>query len=250
MSEHPCLRWGYPVAVIGGIIVLWGVLVSILDVPPYLLPHPTEVGRRLIADMPLYRDAAVATTVKALLGGVVGTLLGLLLGVTVGQIPALWRAISPYLIAARVLPVVSIAPLLLIYFGTGFLTGVAFVALMALFPMAISTAAGFRNTPETALDLAESVDAPAHRVLFSIRLPYAVPAVVGGIRQSVTLSVVGSVLAEWFVADAGLGYLILIGAENVRPDVVFAALSVVFAVGFILYGGVAVLGTRVRRAVE
>lgn len=250
MTEQSRIRWGYPIATVVGALVLWGVLVSALDVPAYLLPHPIDVGRRLIGDTSLYAEAAAATTVKALLGGVAGTLIGFLLGVAVGEIPSLWRAISPYLIAARVLPVVSIAPLLLIYFGTGFLTGVAFVALMALFPMAVSTAAGFRGTPDGALDLAESVGAPRHRVLLSIRLRYAVPAVVGGVRQSVTLSVVGAVLAEWFVADAGLGYLILLGAENVRPDVVFAALSVVFVVGFALYGVVAVLGTRLRRAVE
>jgi ABC-type nitrate/sulfonate/bicarbonate transport system permease component len=250
MTEASRRRWGYPLATLIASVLLWAVLVSALDVPAYLLPHPVEVGRRLIGNTRLYANAAVATTVKVLLGGAVGTLGGFLFGVAVGEIPPLWRAVSPYLIAARVLPVVSVAPLLLIYIGTGFLTGVAFVALMALFPMAVSTAAGFRDTPAAAIDLAQSVDASQYRVLLSIRLPYAVPTVVGGVRQSVTLSVVGAVLAEWFVADAGLGYLILVGAENLRPDVVFAALSVVFLVGFAFYGAVAVLGSRLRRAVE
>ncbi len=239
--------WVYPVAALAGAVVLWGAFVSLFDVPAYLLPHPIEVGRRLAADPGLYVDAAVATTVKVLVGGAAGTLAGFLLGVAVGELPALWRAIAPYLIAARVLPVVAIAPLLLIYFGTGFATGIAFVSLMALFPMAVSTAAGFRRTPEAALDLAASVDAPRHRVLLGVRLPYAVPDVVGGLRQSATLAVVGSVLAEWFVADSGLGYLILVAAENVRPDVLLAALSLVFLVGFALYGAVDLLGSRLRR---
>jgi NitT/TauT family transport system permease protein len=78
-------------------------------------------------------------------------------------------------------------------------------------------------------------------------LPYAAPDVVAGLRQSVTLAVVGAVLAEWFVADSGLGYLILVASENVRPDVMLASLSLVFVVGFSLYGAVGVLGTRVRR---
>jgi ABC-type nitrate/sulfonate/bicarbonate transport system permease component len=250
MTETSHRRWGYPLATLLAAVVLWAALVSALDVPAYILPHPIEVGRRLIGNTGLYVGAAVETTVKVLVGGAAGTVAGFLLGVAVGEVPLLWRAVSPYLIAARVLPVVSIAPLLLIYFGTGFLTGVAFVALMALFPMAVSTAAGFRGTPEAALDLAASVDAPRHRVLLSIRLPYAVPAVVGGLRQSVTLSVVGAVLAEWFVADDGLGHLILVGAENVRPDVVLAALSVVFVVGFALYAAVDAIGSRLRRAVE
>lgn len=237
-------EWSYPVGTLVGALFLWGAFVSVFDVPAYLLPTPIDVGRRLAGDPGLYADAAVATTAKVIVGGAVGTLSGFLLGVAVGEIPPLWRAISPYLVAARVLPVVSIAPLLLIYFGTGFHTGIAFVALMTLFPMAVSTAAGLRATPEPALDLAESVDTSRHRVLLSIRLPYALPDVVAGLRQSTTLAVVGSVLAEWFVADGGLGYLILVGAENVRPDVVLAALSVTFVVGFAFYGAVSLLGSR------
>ncbi|GAB7093177.1 ABC transporter permease [Halolamina litorea] len=240
-------EWSYPVVALAGAVVLWGLFVSLLDIPPYLLPHPISVVQRLVGNPSLYVDAAVATTIKVFAGGAVGTALGLLIGAAVGEVPALWRAISPYLVVARVLPVVSLAPLFLIYFGVGFGTGVAFVALMALFPMAISTAAGFRRTPESALDLARSVDASRLRTLFAVRLPYAAPDVVAGLRQSVTLAVVGAVLAEWFVADSGLGYLILVASENVRPDVMLASLSLVFVVGFSLYGAVGVLGTRVRR---
>lgn len=240
-NSHWPPAWSYPIATAVAAVVLWGAFVAVFDVPAYLLPHPIDVGRRLAGDPGLYADAAVVTTAKVVVGGAAGTLAGFLLGVAVGELPPLWRAISPYLIAARVLPVVAIAPLLLIYFGTGFDTAIAFVALMALFPMAVSTVAGFRGTPEQVLELAESVDAPRHRVLLSVRLPYALPDVVGGLRQSVTLAVVGSVLAEWFVVDAGLGYLILVGAENVRPDVVLAALSVTFAVGFTFYGTVSLL---------
>lgn len=242
-------EWSYPLLVLAGAIVCWAAFVRLLAVPAYLLPPPTAVARRLLGNPGLYADAAVATTLKVLLGAAVGTLVGFLIGVAVSEIPPLWRAVSPYLVAARVLPVVSIAPLLLIYFGAGFWTGIAFVALMALFPMAISTAAGFRQTPESALDLAASVEAPRHRVLRSIRLPYAAPDLVGGLRQSTTLAVVGAVLAEWFVADSGLGYLILLASENVRPDVLLASLSVVFVVGFALYGAVSLVGASVRRAV-
>ncbi|MBP1986478.1 ABC transporter permease [Halolamina salifodinae] len=250
MSDSRPPEWSYPVVALGGAVVLWAAFVSLLDVPPYLLPHPIEVARRLVGNPGLYLDAAVATTVKVFVGGAAGTLVGFLIGVAVGEIPPLWRAISPYLVVARVLPVVSLAPLLIIYFGVGFATGVGFVALMALFPMAISTAAGFRQTPDAALDLARSVDASRLRVLFAVRLPYAAPDVVAGLRQSVTLAVVGAVLAEWFVSDGGLGYLILLASERIRPDIMLASLSLVFVIGFTLYGAVGLLGARLRERVE
>lgn len=242
--------WTYPVMALGSAIVLWAAFVSLFDVPPYLLPHPTAVGRRLVGNPGLYIDATGATLLKVFVGGAAGTTVGFCIGVAVGEIPPLWRAISPYLVAARVLPIVSLAPLLIIYLGIGFWTGVAFVTLMSLFPMAVSTAAGFRQTPREALDLADSVDAPRLRVLRSVRLPYAAPDLVAGLRQSVTLAVVGAVLAEWLVSDSGLGYLILVASENVRPDVLLASLVLVFAIGFSLYGAVGLLGSRVRRVVE
>lgn len=243
-------EWTYPVVALLSAVALWAAFVRLLDVPAYLLPRPTDVGRRLLGNPGLYVDSAGATLRKVLVGGAAGTAIGFLVGVAVGELPPLWRAISPYLVAARVLPVVSLAPLLIVYLGIGFWTGVAFVTLMSLFPMAISTAAGFRQAPSEALDLADSVDASRLRVLLSIRLPYAAPDLVAGLRQSVTLAVVGAVLAEWLVSDSGLGYLILVASENVRPDVLLASLSLVFVVGFTLYGAVGLLGARVRRAVE
>lgn len=243
-------EWTYPVMALASAVAVWAAFVTLLDVPAYLLPHPVDVGRRLVDNPGLYVDSAWATLVKVAIGGALGTAVGFLVGVAVGEIPPLWRAVSPYLVAARVLPIVSIAPLLIVYLGIGFWTGVAFVTLMALFPMAVSTAAGFRQTPEAALDLVDSVDAPRHRVLLSVRLPYAAPDLVAGLRQSVTLAVVGAVLAEWLVSDSGLGYLILVASENVRPDVLLASLSLVFVIGFALYGAVGLLGARVRKLVE
>lgn len=242
--------WTYPVLALGSGIVLWALFVSLFDVPPYLLPHPIEVARRLVESPGLYIDSTGATLLKVFVGGAAGTTVGFCIGVAVGEIPPLWRAISPYLVAARVLPIVSLAPLLIIYLGIGFWSGVAFVTLMSLFPMAVSTAAGFRQTPQEAVDLVDSVDASRLRVLRSVRLPYAAPDLVAGLRQSVTLAVVGAVLAEWLVSDSGLGYLILVASENVRPDVLVASLVLVLCIGFTLYGAVGLLGSRVRRAVE
>lgn len=239
-------RVGYPLVVLLVALVVWIGAVRAFAIPSYLLPPPGAVARRLVDDPGLYVQSTLATLVRVFLGGGIGTALGAAIGVTVGEVPALWRAVSPYLVAARVLPTVALAPLLLVYLGVGFWTGVAFVALMSVFPMAVSTAAGLRATPAAVLDLAESVDASRTRVLLSVRLPYALPDVVAGLRQSATLAVLGAVLAEWVVATEGLGHLILVASENVRPDVLLAALALVFLVGFTLYGAVSALGRRLR----
>jgi NitT/TauT family transport system permease protein len=147
----------------------------------------------------------------------------------------------PYLVAARVLPKVAVAPLLLLYIGLGFDTAVLFVALVAFFPMVVSTLAGVQRTPETQLDLMRSVDAGRLRTFLAVELPFALPDVFAGVKQSMTLAVVGATIAEWVVATEGLGYLILVASENVQPDVMLASLVVLVTIGLTLYGAVVAL---------
>lgn len=238
----------YPLGVLAVGVAAWMAFVAAFDVPQYLLPPPTAVARRIVGDPGLYLESTLHTLEKVVAGGAVGIAIGLALGMAVGLAPTLWRALSPYLVAARVLPTISIAPLLLVYLGVGFWTGVSFVALMVLFPMAVSTAAGMRRTPDDALDLMRSVNASRWQTVLLVRLRYAVPDIVAGLRQAATLAVVGAILAEWVVSTSGLGYLILISSENVRPDVMLASLVLVFAVGFSLYGLVSLVGNRFLRA--
>src|SRR5699024_8729203 len=127
------------------------------------------------------------------------------------------RALMPYLVTLRVLPTIAVAPLLLIYYGTGFTTGVIFVALITFFPMVVSTVAGFSTVPSEYRSLLESVDAGAQNAFFHVRLPSALPDVFAGLKQSVTLAVIGAVVAEWVVATSGLGTVILLASEQVQP---------------------------------
>lgn len=220
--------------------VWWGIAAA-LDVPAFLLPTPDAVVAVILGNPQLFVRNAVATVEKLVVGGAVGIASGFLIAVLVGYLPWFRRAIYPYLVTVRVLPKIAIAPLLLIYLGTGTTTAVVFVALIAFFPMVLSASAGFERVPSEQRDLLRSVDAsPTERFRY-LDVPYAVPDVFAGIKQSVTLSVIGAVIAEWIVADDGLGFLILLGSENVRADLMLAALAVLVALGLGLYGSVALV---------
>lgn len=234
-----------PLAALAVGVGAWWLVVELLGVPAYVLPAPGAVAGRLAASPGLYARNAVATLGKVVGGGGVGVGAGFLVGTAVAQVPVLRRALLPYLVTLRVLPKVAVAPVLLLYVGVGFGTAVLFVALVAFFPMTVSTAAGFRRVPDRQRDLLRSVDAHPLRALYAVELPFALPDVFAGAKQSVALSVVGAVVAEWVVADRGLGYLVLVGAESVQVAVVLAALAVLVAVGLGLYGGVVALQRRV-----
>lgn len=234
----------YPAGALGlGVIAWWGITVA-ADVPEYVVPSPGAVASRLVGDPELYARSAVRTFETVAYGGAVGVGVGLLLAVLVAYVPWFRRAVYPYLVTVRVLPKIAVAPLLLIYLGTGRGTATAFVALITFFPLVLSAAAGLDRAPDRTRDLLQSVGAgPLTRVVY-VDLPYALPDVFAGLKQSVTLAVVGAVVAEWVVADSGLGFVILIASENLRPDVMLAALTVLVLEGLLLYGAV-VLAQRV-----
>ncbi|WP_338739736.1 ABC transporter permease [Haloplanus salilacus] len=215
----------------------WGLTVA-LALPPYVLPPPAAVGARLAANPGLYLSHAVETLEKIAVGGVAGVTAGFVLALAVSEVSLLRRAIYPYLVAARVLPKIAIAPILLIYLGVGFGTAVLFVAVIVFFPVVVGTAAGLDRTPDAHLDLLRSIDADPIRTFLAVRLPHALPDVFAGVKQSVTLAVVGAVVAEWILSNDGLGSLILVASENVQVDVMLAALAVLLPMGLLLYGGV------------
>jgi len=227
-----------PVAGLVAAIACWWAVTVVFAVPPFLLPSPAAVVARLAGNPELYLASAAETLRKVLVGGAVGVLVGFSIAVLVATVPLLKRAIYPYLVAMRVLPKIAVAPIFLIYFGVGFGTAVLFVSLVVFFPVVVGTAAGLSRTPEAHLDLLRSVDADPVRTFLAVRLPHALPDVFAGLKQSVTLAVVGAVVAEWILSNDGLGSLILVASENVQVDVMLAALAVLLPIGLLLYGGV------------
>jgi len=240
----PAARVSLPAGALAvGLLAWWGV-VALLAVPPYLLPSPVAVGDRLLARPDLYLGNAAVTLETVLVGGAVGVLGGFLAAGVVVHSTVLRRALAPYLVTVRVLPKIAVAPLLLVYLGTGAGTAVTFVALVAFFPTFVSSVSGLRETPDEYLDLLRSVDAGPVETLLRVRVPAALPAVFAGLKQSAALAVVGAVVAEWILTDAGLGYLVLVGAENVQTDAVLAAVVVLFAEGLAVYAVVAAAEDR------
>ncbi|WP_137287097.1 ABC transporter permease [Halorussus salinisoli] len=225
-------------ALVVGILAWWSVVV-LFGVPAYLLPTPAAVAARLAGRPGLYAWNAATTLRTILAGGTAGVLAGFGAAAVVVHSTVLRRALSPYLVTARVLPKIAVAPLLLVYLGTGAGTALAFVALVAFFPTFVSSASGLRETPDEYLDLLRSVEAGPLRAFLFVRIPAALPSVFAGLKQSAALAVVGAVVAEWILTDAGLGYLVLVGSENVQTDAVLAAVVVLFAEGMAVYGAVA-----------
>lgn len=142
-------------------------------------------------------------------------------------------------------PSIVAAPLLLVWLGISFSAGTALVALATFFPVAIATANGLTTLPDTHRSLLDSVDVPRRTRLF-VRLRYGLPTVVAGVKLSLISGLSGVVIAEWFVANGGLGVLVNQGMRNLQSTLTYAAVACLFTLGVVLFGGAALLQRRLE----
>lgn len=187
------------------------------DYPPFILPTPFAVAQKafaVLADGSLLHHAAV--TLLIALGLTLGVGTALVLGYVLGKNRAVEQFVAPYLVASQSVPVVAIAPLLVIWFGSGLLSKVLVCALITFFPTLISTIVGLR-TVDRERHLMRSLKANRWQTFRKLELPSALPIVFGGLKLSVILAVVGAVVTVQFMgASAGLGFLISLGMRRFR----------------------------------
>ena len=179
-----------------------------------------------------------------LLGLFFGVGLATLLGYLVAKSHALERLLSPYLVASQAVPLVAIAPLLVIWFGPGMFSKVLICGLIVFFPVLVNTVVGVRAVPGPLYDLMRSLHAGQTQVLLKLEIPAALPIFLGGLRIGATLSVIGAVVGELVGSDQGLGFLINVGRGQYDTALVFVAVFVLIALALCLYGAVAWLEAR------
>ena len=221
-------------------LTLWQGLVSILDLPAFILPSPLQVADRFVlalSDGSLLRHTS-ATLIEILLGLFTGILAAVLLGYFLSRSALLQEVLQPFLVASQAIPTVAIAPLLVIWFGPGILSKVLICALIVFFPVLVNTVIGFRAVPGNLRDLMISMRASRWQSLRLLEIPAALPVLLGGLRVGATLSVIGAVVGELVGADRGLGFLINVGRGQYDTALVFVGVFTLVFVALALYGSV------------
>jgi NitT/TauT family transport system permease protein len=230
-------RWLLPVSALLG-LAAWQALVWAAGLPAYILPAPGQVavrfGEALFAGRLLEHTAI--TLLEVLLGLALGTCTASILGYGLARSLSLEKLLSPYLVASQAIPVVAIAPLLVIWFGPGLFSKVLICALIVFFPVLVNTVVGVRAVPQNLRDLMQALRATPAQTLRHLELPAALPVLLGGLRIGATLSVIGAVVGELVGADRGLGFLINVARAQYDTALVFVAVLALVAMALVLYG--------------
>jgi NitT/TauT family transport system permease protein len=227
-------------------LAAWFAVARFSSLPAFILPPPELVWDRLLralADGSLLRHLAI-TAQEVLLGLLVGTLAAAALGYAIAHSPRLERALAPYVVASQSVPVVAIAPLLVIWFGPGLLSKTIICALIVFFPILINTVIGLHSVQADLRDLMRSLRATRWQTFRLLELPAALPVFLGGLRIGATLAVIGAVVGELVGADRGLGFLINLGRGQYDTALVFVAVFALVAMALALYGTVVLLEAR------
>jgi NitT/TauT family transport system permease protein len=228
-------------------VLVWKAIVVLTGLPPFILPAPETVGQRFVE---AWLDGTfwphfLTTMVEIAIGFVVGTVLALIAGYGLARSDLFARLASPYLVAAQAVPILVLAPLLVVWFGSGLLSKAVICSLIVFFPVAIATMVGIRSVDPRLLELGRSLRATKRQILTTLEIPAALPNIFGGLRVGVTLAVVGAVVGEWAGANTGLAVLINLARGSLFDiPLMFATLLTIALVGIALYLAVVVAERR------
>ena len=205
--------------------------------PSYLIPAPSEVIRSLIDDRVELAVAAWTTLSSALAGVLLSFTTGTLFAIALSSSDLARRAFYPYAVFFQTVPIISIAPLLVIWFGFGQPTVIASAAIVSVFPIIASTLLGLKSTEPALIDLFTLYSASARQMLYRLKIPFALPQIFSGLRIASGLAVVGAIVGE-FIGGGGLGSVVDSARTQQRIDRVFAAVLISALLGAVLVGAV------------
>jgi NitT/TauT family transport system permease protein len=231
------------VAAVAVLTLATEIVVRATHVAPFVFPPPSAVLAELAADPTLFLRAAAVTLGEAAAGLVLGAAAALAFAAAATHSRRLDAALTPLVVASQTIPVIALAPLLVLWMGYGAPPRVVICALIAFFPMAVGAREGLRATDPDLLLLMRSAGARRRDVFWRVRVPAAAPYLAAGLRTGITLSLVGAVVAEWTGAGSGLGYLVLSANARLATAQAFAAVLVITCLGLLAYGA-AVLAER------
>ena len=241
-------RWLGIFSILLGIFA-WEFLVRLSGLPRFILPSPLDVGKRLVESLSdgslLYHTGV--TLLEVTLGLFFGVMFATVLGYSIAKSRSLEKVLAPYLVASQAIPIVAIAPLLVIWLGHGIISKVVICALIVFFPVLVNTVVGVRAVPPTLYDMMNSLRATRWQVMFKLEVPASLPVLLGGLRVGATLSVIGAIVGELVDAKAGLGFLLKIGDFQYDTSMVFVAVIMLVALALSLYGIVTLLEKRFLR---
>ncbi len=218
------------------LLLIWEFGTRIFAVPSYILPAPTRIlGGFPSIDGSRWFEHVWATLRVALIGYSVSILISLPIAIGLAKSKLLSRALYPLLVVIQSVPVVAVAPIIIVVLGTDDAPRVVITFMISFFPLVVSMTTGLMATPPELIELSRSLRAPVSREISQIRLPYATPYIFSGLKISITLAVIGAVVSEFVAAEKGIGYFIQFSTSMFKLPQAWAGLLLLIIMSLVLF---------------
>jgi len=229
------VRWFPALAIIAALVGTWEACAVIFDVPRWLLPRPSVIAQELAARPTMFLRHTWVTLEEVLLGFGISVLSGVVLATMIAYSRTLERSIYPLVIASQTIPIIAIAPLLLIWIGYGIGPKVIVVALIAFFPIVVNTVDGLKAVDADMVNMMRTLGASRWQIFAKVQVPNSLPFFFSGVRVAMAVSVIGAVIGEWVGSSQGLGYLMIRSKPQFLTERVFAAIFILSVMGIGLF---------------
>ncbi|WP_103333193.1 ABC transporter permease [Pseudotabrizicola formosa] len=229
------------------LLVLWEGLVRGFAVPTVILPGPSVIGPKIVSSLPILWGDFVQTVIRGALSGfAIGAVAAFVTAIAIDRSPFLQKGLLPVGNFVSALPIVGLAPVLVMWFGFDWQSKAAVVVVMVFFPLLVNMVAGLQATDRLHRDLMETYSASYTQRLLKLRLPAAMPFVFNGLKIAATLALIGAIVAEFFGSPImGMGFRISTEVGKLALDMVWATIAVAAMAGSVLYGLIALIESRV-----
>jgi len=223
-------------------VALWQLATSVLSIPAYLVPSPAATVRAILGDLSFLGPHLGMTILETASGFGLAVALGLFLGTVMNASVLAKDLLYPPLVLSQAVPLIAIAPLVLIWFGFGILSKILIVAFVCVFPIAVNTYEGFRTVEPAYRELLETFGASTRDRYRHLYIPATLPGIVAGAKIAATYSVLGAVIGEWLGGSKGMGVYMTRALSSVRVDRMFGAILIVMLLSYAIFKSVDGLG--------
>jgi ABC-type nitrate/sulfonate/bicarbonate transport system permease component len=214
---------------------VWEGYVRLWAVPKWLLPAPSVIALTLVASREVLLDHTLVTLLEVVVGFALALLGGVVLACGMALSRTLERALYPFVIASQMVPIIVIAPLLLIWVGYGLAPKVIVVALTAFFPIVVNMVDGLKSVDPDVVNLLRTMGASRWQIFVKVQVPTSLPFLFSGLRVAMAVSVIGAIIGEWVGSSQGLGYLMIRSKPQFLTERVFAAIVLLSVMGMALF---------------
>ncbi|WP_425340449.1 ABC transporter permease [Ciceribacter sichuanensis] len=222
------------------LVLMWEAGVRIFGVPSYIAPTPSDIAKTLVSDFPLLMRNFWPTLFESLLGFATGNLAAVLIAIAFVHNKTIEKAFFPIAVFINTVPILAIAPILVLIFGGGLTAKVVIAALICFFPTLVNMVRGLESVSPQLMELARILSASKREVFWKMRLPSSMPFLFAALKIAATTSVIGAIVGEWVGADKGLGTLIIDATFNFRSAQLYATVLMSSGLSVVMFAAVAI----------